>query len=39
MDVLGCLQIILAIESVNAMLNQDRMLRKLSITRVQDGKI
>ncbi|KAM4073978.1 hypothetical protein ACB094_10G060100 [Castanea mollissima] len=34
----ACLQIILVVESVSAMLNHDRKLRKLSATKVLDGK-
>ncbi|GMY30214.1 phosphatidylinositol glycan anchor biosynthesis class U protein [Fagus crenata] len=34
----ACLQIILVVESVSAILNHDRTLRKLSTTKVQDGK-
>ncbi|XP_058009630.1 uncharacterized protein LOC110654779 isoform X2 [Hevea brasiliensis] len=34
----ACLQIILLVESVSAMLNHDRKLRKLSVANLQDGK-
>ncbi|CAK7335456.1 unnamed protein product [Dovyalis caffra] len=34
----ACLQIILVVESVSAVLNHDRKLRKLSVTKLQDGK-
>ncbi|KAK9927323.1 hypothetical protein M0R45_024511 [Rubus argutus] len=34
----ACLQIVLVVESVSAMLNHDRKLRKLSSAKLQDGK-
>ncbi|KAF2297734.1 hypothetical protein GH714_002488 [Hevea brasiliensis] len=34
----ACLQIILLVESVSAMLNHDRKIRKLSVANLQDGK-
>jgi len=34
----ACLQIILVVESVSAMLNHDRKLRKLSLPELQVGK-
>lgn len=33
----ACLQIILVVESVSAVLNHDRKLRKLSVTKLRDG--
>ncbi|KAJ4835067.1 hypothetical protein Tsubulata_028837 [Turnera subulata] len=34
----ACLQIILVVESVSAMLNHDRKLRSLTVTKLQDGE-